>query len=120
MKRNDRAKLGIVVVAACLGLAAITQAQPTPAPAPSSARSDRPEPGERGPQGPIVLSPEVRADRKVVFRLRAPQAESVKLRATDLPTGGGPQMTKGENGVWEVTVGPWNREPIAIRLRSTV
>ena len=33
----------------------------------------------------MVLSPEVRADRKVVFRLLAPQAESVALRTSDLP-----------------------------------
>jgi len=66
----------------------------------------------------MVLSPEVRADRQVVFRLLAPQAESVALRTTDLPTPGGPQMTKGENGVWEVSVGPV--EPGAYRYTFTV
>ena len=86
--------------------------------APVPARGGRPAAAGRGPQGPIVVSPEVRADRKVVFRLLAPQAESVVLRATDLPTAGGPQMTKGENGVWEVTIGPV--EPGAYRYTFAV
>jgi len=54
----------------------------------------------------------------VVFRLNAPQAQSVRVTGGDMPalSGGGRgaapgtpspgQMTKGENGVWSVTVGP--------------
>ncbi len=61
----------------------------------------------RGPQGPQVVSPEVSADRHVTFRILAPKAESVRLTAGDIPGNGpGPQMTKGTNGVWEVTIGP--------------
>jgi enterochelin esterase-like enzyme len=46
-------------------------------------------------------------DHQVVFRLLAPQAESVELRGSDLTAGGRtlPKMTKGENGVWEGTMG---------------
>ena len=64
--------------------------------------------GGRGPQGPQVVSPEVQPDRHVVFRILAPQAQSVTLRAGDIQgqPQGGPQFTKGENGVWEATVGP--------------
>jgi enterochelin esterase-like enzyme len=71
--------------------------------------------GRAGAQaGPTVVSPEVQPDRRVVFRLLAPQAEGVMLRGSDIPalaSGGrggpaGQQMTKGENGVWETTVGP--------------
>lgn len=64
--------------------------------------------GGRGPQGPQVVSPEVEADHHIVFRILAPQAETVTLRAGDLQglPQGGPQFTKGENGVWEATVGP--------------
>ena len=65
-----------------------------------------------------VVSPEVTADRMVVFRLNAPQAQSVRVswrrharavwwrprRRGGTPSPG--QMTKGENGVWSVTVGP--------------
>lgn len=61
----------------------------------------------RGPQGPQVVSPEVAADRQVTFRILAPKAETVRLSAGDIPgTGQGAEMTKGTNGVWEVTLGP--------------
>ena len=64
-----------------------------------------------------MLSPEVRADRKVVFRLRGTGrvGDVASHRSSDA---GGPQMTKGENGVWEVTVGPV--EPGAYRYTFTV
>lgn len=53
------------------------------------------------------MSPEVAGDRQVTFRLRAPKAESVKLTGSDLPgLGGGKDLTRGTNDVWEVTVGP--------------
>jgi enterochelin esterase-like enzyme len=64
------------------------------------------QPG-RGPQGPVVVSPEVQADRHVTFRILAPKAESVKLSGSDIPGNGqAAPLTKGENGVWEVTLGP--------------
>jgi len=69
-------------------------------------------------QGPVVVSPEVLPDHRVTFRILAPQAETVGLRGGDIPqlAGGGrgappnpgPTFTKGENGVWEATVGPIN------------
>ncbi len=62
---------------------------------------------ERPARAPAVASPEVGADRKVTFRIHAPKAEDVRLSAGDIPGGsGGSPLTKGENGVWEVTVGP--------------
>jgi enterochelin esterase family protein len=42
-------------------------------------------------------------------RLYAPKAEAVRLDASDVPGvpfGAGAPMTKGENGVWQVTLGP--------------
>jgi enterochelin esterase family protein len=61
----------------------------------------------RGPQGPVVVSPEVLADHHVTFRILAPKAEAVRLVGSDIPGNmQGAQMTKGENGVWEVTLGP--------------
>ena len=61
----------------------------------------------RGPQGPVVTSPEVQPDRRVVFRILAPNAQAVKLAGSDIPGNGpGAPMTKGDNGVWEVTMGP--------------
>src|SRR5687767_12428196 len=60
----------------------------------------------RGNQ-PQVVSPEVQADRKVTFRILAPQAQAVRLSAGDIQgLGQNNQLTKGENGVWELSVGP--------------
>jgi enterochelin esterase family protein len=57
--------------------------------------------------GPAVVSPEVTADRHIVFRIVAPEANNVTLTGTDIPGNGpGAKMTKGQNGVWEVTLGP--------------
>jgi len=62
------------------------------------------------PQGPQVVSPEVTADRRIVLRVLAPQAQSVRLNASDIPGvpfgQSAPAMSKGANGVWEMTVGP--------------
>ncbi len=56
---------------------------------------------------PPPNSPEVAENRSLTFRLAAPKAESVKLAGSDLPgLGQGKDMTKGTNGVWEVTFGP--------------
>jgi len=64
------------------------------------------QPG-RGPQGPVVVSPDVQPDHHVVFRILAPNAQAVKINASDVPGNGqGTPMTKGENGVWEATLGP--------------
>jgi enterochelin esterase-like enzyme len=63
------------------------------------------------PYGANVISPEVRDDRTVVFRLRAPNAQSVALTGAPmlLALGAGNRnipFTKGEDGVWTLTVGP--------------
>jgi enterochelin esterase-like enzyme len=61
----------------------------------------------RGPQGPQVVSPEVSADGRVTFRILAAKAQAVRLSGGDIPGNGqGAEMTKGTNGVWEVTLGP--------------
>jgi enterochelin esterase-like enzyme len=61
----------------------------------------------RGPRGPRVVSPEVVADRRITFRILAPNAEAVRLTGSDIPgIGQGVEMSKDPNGVWEVTVGP--------------
>src|SRR5262249_21626372 len=61
-------------------------------------------------RGPQVTSPEISAERKITFRILAPKAESVRLASSgDIPGvgfGQAKEMTKGSNGVWEVTVGP--------------
>ena len=60
-----------------------------------------------GPPPPRFVSPEVTAEKKIAFRIHAPKAQEVRLSSSDLPDlGRGVEMTKGENGVWEATVGP--------------
>ena len=60
-----------------------------------------------GPPQPQVVSPELAADGRVTFRILAPQAQAVRLAAGDIQgLGQATQLTKGENGVWEITVGP--------------
>jgi enterochelin esterase family protein len=56
------------------------------------------------PQGPQVVSPDVSADKRITFRVLAPQAQAVRLNATDIPgNGAAAPLTKGANGVWEIT-----------------
>jgi enterochelin esterase family protein len=71
-------------------------------------------------QVPQVNSPEVLADGRVIFRISAPKAETVGLQASDIfgMTGGGPQFTKNQDGVWEATIGPI--EPGAYRYTFMV
>lgn len=60
-----------------------------------------------GPPGPQFISPEVTADRHITFRILAPKAESVRLTGGDIPeVGQGVDLTKGDENVWAVTVGP--------------
>jgi enterochelin esterase-like enzyme len=63
-----------------------------------------------GPPPPQFVSPEVKDDRSIVLRLHAPEAKTVRVSSSDFPSanpfGPGVEMTKGDNGVWEATVGP--------------
>jgi enterochelin esterase family protein len=54
-----------------------------------------------------VTSPEVAADRRVTFRLRAPAASRVAVSGDFGPD---TDLRKGEDGVWSVTVGPLDPE----------
>lgn len=56
------------------------------------------------PQPPAVRSPEVSDDRRVTFRVRAPQASKVTVFCECLTSE--PALTKDSDGVWSVTVGP--------------
>ena len=54
-------------------------------------------------------SPQVNDDRTVTFRLRAPEAESVALSGamtTVMGVRGNIPFTKGEDGIWTLTIGP--------------
>ena len=61
--------------------------------------------GGRAATPPRPVSPEIHSDHTVTFRLYAPKASEVTLNgswegARDI------KMTKDENGIWSVTVGP--------------
>ena len=101
------------VVIAALALTPFVIAQQAATPAPPTGRAGR----GGGAAAPPIVSPDVRPDRTVVFRMLAPQAQSVRVTGEMVPGGGrgaaagapAPgQMTKGDNGVWSVTVGPIN------------
>lgn len=70
-------------------------AEQTPAPA-------------RRMRAPAVVSPQVATDGKVTFRIAAPRAEAVNLTSSDIAGAPGQAraFAKGENGVWELTLGP--------------
>jgi len=75
-----------------------THAQATP--------ESRPARQGRGPQGPRIVSPEVSGDRKLTFRFTDAKADAVRVTSPDVPDLGKGDMTKAENGTWELTVGP--------------
>jgi enterochelin esterase family protein len=56
------------------------------------------------PRGPWVISPQVNADKTVIFRYLAPLAKEVKLSGQFLkePV----SMSKDDKGIWSVTIGP--------------
>lgn len=95
MHTRERSLTTILLVAAC-AVAAAALAQES---------SERPRLGP--PPGPRVMSPEVAADGRVTFRILAPKAEAVLLSGTDIPGNvQGAPLEKGEDGVWEVVLGP--------------
>src|SRR5579871_5818057 len=74
----------------------------------------------QSPQPPRVVSPEISSDHKITFRILAPQAKAVTLRAGDLQglPHEGSTFTKDDNGIWSTTVGPV--EPGAYRYTFAV
>jgi enterochelin esterase-like enzyme len=107
--------LGVAVIS----LAWVAPAVQAQAPV-AAAKKDAPAPApaERprfpGPQGPRVTSPEVAPDGRVTFRILAPKAQAVRLLGDippDAPTPpmqppAGRALTLGQEGVWELAVGP--------------
>lgn len=56
------------------------------------------------PRGPFVRSPEVHENNNVTFEYLAPNAKKVVLSGQFLDSS--VDMTKGDQGIWRVTVGP--------------
>jgi len=64
------------------------------------------EPGARR-GGTGITSPDVTPDRRVTFRLRAPEAKAVTVSGD---FGGDAELRRGDDGIWSVTVGPLDPE----------
>jgi len=93
----------ILIAATLAGSTLLAAQQPAPPTAPPAAAPAAPPAGRGGGRGaPPVKSPEIGADRRVTFRLRAPNAKevAVALGGNRLP------MQKDEQGVWSATTGP--------------
>lgn len=58
---------------------------------------------QQAPPPPPVISPEVHADRRVTFRLRAPNAHEVILSRESAQRAA---MTKDDKGIWSLTTAP--------------
>ena len=90
----------ILIAATLAGSTLLAAQQPAPPAPPPAATPGAPAAGRGGGRGaPPVKSPEVGADRRVTFRLRAPNAKevAVALGGNRLP------MQKDEQGVWSAT-----------------
>ncbi len=83
------------LIAAALASACLLAAQDAPRPKNTYHSSGGASAAQR------LVSPEVRPDRTIVFRLRAPEASKVTLSF-----GGAKPMSKDESGVWSATIGP--------------
>ena len=117
--------LTTVVFSALCGLIAAAQSapqQPAPPPSPQTPAAPAGRGGGRG--GPAVVSPQIEADRRVTFRILAPNATSVTvggdINGSLMPDPDAPPpqpapagsaggrggatpvvtMTKGDNGIW--------------------
>ena len=101
-------KLKAAIITSLLILAA--GAQPPAAPPPGAPGTAAQTPGRgMGGRGPALRSPEILDDRKVTFRLRAPNATEAAING-DWPEGRGVQMSKDDAGVWSAAVGPLTPE----------
>ncbi|MGV3532334.1 MAG: esterase [Chthoniobacteraceae bacterium] len=90
--------LPVLLAAEVLSLAAFAQESAAPA-----AASTQPPPAAPRAARSSNSSPEIHEDRKVTFRLTAPDATEVTVAGQSI---GRNPLTKGEKGVWSVTVGP--------------
>lgn len=97
------------VGAAFLALLLVSAAFSQQAPAGQAAPGQPPAPGRGAGQPAGPPSPEILADKRVTFRLSATKANEVLLSG-DWPNAAGVAMTKDDQGIWSVTVGPLTPE----------
>ena len=90
-------KLRVAVLTAAVPLLALSAAAQQPAGPPAS-------------RTPAVRSPEVHPDRRVTFRVYAPRATDVTVSGEFEVGAPAHKMLKDAQGVWSVTVGPFEPE----------
>ncbi len=95
-------RFGLVLVPALACSSLLIAQQPAPGGPPAPAAATAPQAGRGGRGAPPIKSPEVAADGRVTFRLRAPNAKevAVSMGGKQLP------MQKDEQGVWSLTSDP--------------
>jgi enterochelin esterase-like enzyme len=92
----------IIAVALSVTLLAGSFAQQPPA-----AAAVRPA---AAPRAARIISPEIKPDRTVTFRLLAPKATEVNITGEWLAQGETKQLSKNDTGLWTLTVGPLEPE----------
>ena len=92
MKREKFVSLNLIVVAFILLLVQVNQAQ----------------------QRRRIVSPEIKPDRTVTFRFFAPRAHQVSISVEYLE--GIQPLRLGENGIWSITLGPFEPEIYSYRF----
>ena len=65
---------------------------------------------------PAVRSPEVHPDRRVTFRIHAPRATEVSVSGEFEVGAPAHTMAKDAQGIWSVTIGPFEPETYEYRL----
>jgi enterochelin esterase-like enzyme len=95
--------VALAAMLSVLGSTSVPAQEPARPAAQAPAAPAAPAPPPRPPQ---YVSPEVGEGGRVTFRIHAPNAQAVRLSAGDIVglTREAGQMTKGENGIWAVTV----------------
>jgi len=101
MSAPSRLRRLCIVLAPALACSTLLVAQQPAPPTPAAPQAAAPA-GRGGRGAPPVKSPEIAADGRVTFRLRAPNAKDVALSI------GGKQlpMQKDDQGVWALTTDP--------------
>ena len=103
MKFTSRLRrIGLVLGPALACSSLLIAQQPAPGAPPAAPAAAAPQAGRGGRGAPPVKSPEVAADGRVTFRLRAANAKevAVSMGGKQLP------MQKNDQGVWSVTSDP--------------
>jgi enterochelin esterase-like enzyme len=95
---------GTFLIIGALSLAVFAQAPATPPPAGQSTPPAGPPAGRGGGRG-MLASPQVNPDKTITLRFRAPNAKEVTVIGE--LDGKTHPMTRGDDGVWTATIGPY-------------